>query len=533
MTVGQVVRLDGSVGQRLAVSLAQADSDPNSSKTFGVVTESILKNQSGFVLNSGLIRNLDTNHLTEGALVWLDPDIPGGMTTTKPSAPDHLVMVGVCVRQQTSTGILFVHVQNGYELDEIHDVRLTSLATGDLLTRTGDNLWENITRADLAADPLFTGPTGPTGPAGPTGAAGAIGPTGPAGATGDTGPAGATGPTGATGADGVSSAMRYYFSTTTTDTDPGSGYLQYDAGTVSGTSTIYIDALDILGGNRSSYIDSFDDSSSLVEGQLIITSATGSLTNIFNVTGVTTATGYRKIAVTWVNGTVLPSNGATLYVQFYRTGDAGATGATGATGDAGPVANFGWTKWGTTRNWGVPGYTFTGTNSFNNPKNNDCFTYFHVIGNPIQVDALACEVTTLSAGNIRMGLTAVDETYTPVGAPLFDSGDISTATTGVKTAVISTPIILQPGIYAVGFNKSSDALLRYWLATSGGSSGVPVTMGTSFYRRDTLRARTYGAFATPILLTIQTATLGIGTWVANAIATCYPVVLLNVSDPSA
>lgn len=177
-TKGQVVKLYGSTGQRVGVALAQANNDPNSSKSFGVTAESIAKNQEGFVVSEGFIFNIDTHLLAEGEIVWLDPDTPGAMTTTKPTAPDHLVMIGLCVRQQQNTGILFVKVQNGYEVDELHDVKYTNLATGDLLTRTSNNLWENISRATLSADPLFQGPTGPTGPAGNIGP---TGPTGPAG----------------------------------------------------------------------------------------------------------------------------------------------------------------------------------------------------------------------------------------------------------------------------------------------------------------------------------------------------------------
>lgn len=153
LTKGQVVYLSGSSGQKVEVALARADSDTTSARTFGVVAESISNAQSGFVITQGLLQGIDTNALTQGAIVWVSPTTAGGLTTTKPTAPDHLVMVGVCVNQASGTaGSLFVKVQNGYELDEIHDVKYTSLATGDLLTRTSSNLWENITRGNVAAD---------------------------------------------------------------------------------------------------------------------------------------------------------------------------------------------------------------------------------------------------------------------------------------------------------------------------------------------------------------------------------------------
>lgn len=150
---GQAVYLSGSSGQKIEVELARADSDTTSSKTFGVVAETIQDNNDGFVITNGVLSGFDTNALTEGQIIWLSGTVFGGLTTTKPVAPIHLVMVGICVKQGSGTsGSMFVKVQNGYELDEIHDVKYTSLATGDVLTRTSANLWENLTRGNLFAD---------------------------------------------------------------------------------------------------------------------------------------------------------------------------------------------------------------------------------------------------------------------------------------------------------------------------------------------------------------------------------------------
>jgi hypothetical protein len=326
---GKVVRLLGSQGQRLTVELAQADSELNSSKTLGVATESIADNQSGFITTEGLVRGINTSHLTEGAIIWLDPNTAGEMTTDKPTAPDHLVMVGLCV-VQGNNGTIFVKVQNGYELDELHDVRLTDLAVGDLLTRTSDGLWENITRADLSSDPLFTGPTGPTGPTGaastvtgPTGAAGVTGPTGAAGSIGATGPTGsagavgatgptgaagfigsdgatgptgaagstgATGPTGATGTSGYRGGISYLYSTNTTAADPGSGYFRLNNSTLSSVTAIYIDNLNTDGVSQTGWFDTFDNSTSSHKGYITLQSRVGSDYHfaIFNLTGIIT-----------------------------------------------------------------------------------------------------------------------------------------------------------------------------------------------------------------------------------------------------
>lgn len=221
---GSAVVINGSQGNRLTISKAMANAESTSSKTFGVLTEDILDNQSGFVTTEGLVRGIDTSALLEGAIVWLSPTVAGGLTTTKPSAPDHLVMIGVCVRQHQSVGMLYVKVTNGFELDELHNVKLTNPQNGDALVYNyATQLWEN----KQAVGP--TGPTGPqglqglqgvqgeqgiqgvTGIQGPTGPIGETGPTGPTGAAstevGPTGPTGAQGPTGPTGPMGADSTV--------------------------------------------------------------------------------------------------------------------------------------------------------------------------------------------------------------------------------------------------------------------------------------------------------------------------------------
>lgn len=141
----QVVRITGSQGQRLTVALAQANSDANSAASMAVVTEAIANNQEGFATVAGLVRQVDTSVFAEGAALWLSPTTPGGITSTRPAAPNHAVLVGWCVRSHATQGSIFVNVQNGFELGELHDVLITSSSAYNLLRRNSTNtLWENI-----------------------------------------------------------------------------------------------------------------------------------------------------------------------------------------------------------------------------------------------------------------------------------------------------------------------------------------------------------------------------------------------------
>ena len=242
-TKGKAVYITGSDGNNKLVSYAQANSEVTSSKTIAVMAETISGGSKGFAASFGLVRNINTNGLTEGAAVWLSPTVPGGLTSTKPVPPNNSVFIGYCVRANQNNGVLFVNIQNGYELDELHNVKFNGLTDGQsLVYDSATQLWVNETvlgqptvlsvgtvTSGTAAAVTVTGTapsqtlnfvlpkgdkgeTGATGATGPTGATGATGATGPQGAkgdkgdkgdTGDTGPTGATGPAGATGATGA------------------------------------------------------------------------------------------------------------------------------------------------------------------------------------------------------------------------------------------------------------------------------------------------------------------------------------------
>lgn len=141
---GEVVRFVGSDGTNKTVLPAQANSEATSTTTFGVMTEETTGGQKGFCTTFGLVRDLNTSALTEGAVAWLSPTVAGGMTTTKPSAPNHLVMVGFVIRSHANQGIIFVSVKNGYELDELHNVAISNPQNGDVLTYDSTaGVWKN------------------------------------------------------------------------------------------------------------------------------------------------------------------------------------------------------------------------------------------------------------------------------------------------------------------------------------------------------------------------------------------------------
>jgi hypothetical protein len=109
---GTAVYPTGSDGTNKTVAKAQANSESTSSLTFGILTEDIGNGQKGYVTTFGLVRDLDTSALTEGAAVWLSPSTAGGLTSTKPSTPNHIVLIGFCIRSHANNGVIFVNVDD-------------------------------------------------------------------------------------------------------------------------------------------------------------------------------------------------------------------------------------------------------------------------------------------------------------------------------------------------------------------------------------------------------------------------------------
>jgi hypothetical protein len=147
------VYLSGSQGNRITVAKALATSDPTSANTFGIVAESIANNQSGYVITEGLITNINTSALVEDSAVYLSPTVAGGLTSTKPQAPQHNVYIGVCVKSNAGSGELFVSIKNGLEITELHDVRITSpVDKASLYYKSNEGLWRDTTAALLVND---------------------------------------------------------------------------------------------------------------------------------------------------------------------------------------------------------------------------------------------------------------------------------------------------------------------------------------------------------------------------------------------
>jgi hypothetical protein len=145
LTKGTIVYISGATGNKPTVSKAIATGDSTSAQTFGFVQENIANNANGYVVVIGDLTGVDTSAFTEGDQLYLSSTTAGAFTSTKQYAPNHLVYVGIVTRSHPTLGQIEVNIQNGYEMDELHNVAAQSPSNGDILQYvTSTGLWTKI-----------------------------------------------------------------------------------------------------------------------------------------------------------------------------------------------------------------------------------------------------------------------------------------------------------------------------------------------------------------------------------------------------
>jgi hypothetical protein len=130
----------------MIVSKASNAAEATSSKTMGLLEAGGSTNAKVNVITEGLLAGLDTSTATVGDAVWLGTNgnlifWHYGGSTTKPSAPDHLVFIGIVTRVNANNGEIFVKPQNGFELEELHNLQVSAAAAGNTITYNGSGQW--------------------------------------------------------------------------------------------------------------------------------------------------------------------------------------------------------------------------------------------------------------------------------------------------------------------------------------------------------------------------------------------------------
>jgi len=155
---GQAVYVSSADGTNMIVSKASNATEAASSKTLGILAQSLAHNAKGFVITEGLLAGLDTSAATAaGDPVWLgtDGNLLFGLAN-KPYAPANMVSIGVVTRKNVSNGEIFIRIQNGFELDELHNVDARNPNNNDgIFYNSTTLLWEHKPVSAVYATPTL------------------------------------------------------------------------------------------------------------------------------------------------------------------------------------------------------------------------------------------------------------------------------------------------------------------------------------------------------------------------------------------
>ena len=158
VTKGQAVYVTSADGTNMIVGLASNASESTSSKTMGLLDATVTTNGFANVVTEGLLAGLDTTGANAaGDPVWLGTggNLIYGLLN-KPYAPNHLVFIGIVTRRNANNGEIFVKVQNGFELDELHNVDAKNPNNNDgIFYNSTTQLWEHKQISAVAPTPTL------------------------------------------------------------------------------------------------------------------------------------------------------------------------------------------------------------------------------------------------------------------------------------------------------------------------------------------------------------------------------------------
>lgn len=148
---GQAVYISTATGANMIASKASNTTEGTSSKTMGLLETGGVLNDQVNVITEGMLDNVDVGSASAGDPVWLGTsgNLIYGLAN-KPIAPAHLVFIGIVTKTGTA-GRIFIRVQNGFELNEIHNVLIgtdytsTPADNNILAYDSANSLWTNQT----------------------------------------------------------------------------------------------------------------------------------------------------------------------------------------------------------------------------------------------------------------------------------------------------------------------------------------------------------------------------------------------------
>jgi uncharacterized protein (DUF736 family) len=482
ITKGQVVMFTGAVGGSGTPTGAPASGVTDGTYIMGIAAENITSGTNGFVQTFGILKPVNTTGFATGTILWYNPSVAGGLTSTKPTAPNIKVQVAAVTAGNSSGGALIIRVTPGSELGATDsNVLFGSLASGNLLVYNATaGYWVN---ANLTAGTGISVTNG----------AGSV-------SIVNTGVTSAVAGTGMT-VSGATGAVTF------TNNDRGSSQNIFKNVAVSGQSTIVADSNDdtltVAAGTGVSLTTNAttdtltitntapDQTVALSAGTGISTSGTYPNFTVTN-TGVTSVAGTaNQVTVSASTGAVTFSLPATINVNTSGTAAnvtgtvAVANGGTGSTTAAGARTNLGATTLGANL-FTVPNpsaITFPRFNADNTVSSLSAADFRTAIG----AGTGNGTVTSVSGTGTASGLT-LSGTVTSSGS-LTLSGTVNSLAAGtyaisisgnaatVTNGVVTTGSYADPSwITSINYSKLTGTVPTWNQNTTGTSAGVVRTV---------------------------------------------------------
>lgn len=140
ITNGQIVKVTGSSGNRVVVSLGQATSAAQSISVFAIATQTIANNGSGYFTRFGIVRDINTGSWLEGDLLWLSTSA-GTLTNVQPAKNYTQMPVAIVTRAHATVGTIMVSPTLVPRLKTLGDVENYTSATEGNYLAFNNGLW--------------------------------------------------------------------------------------------------------------------------------------------------------------------------------------------------------------------------------------------------------------------------------------------------------------------------------------------------------------------------------------------------------
>ena len=150
LTKGMAVRISSPQGanktfvRALSVNIPLTGAVGN--QIIGIINEDITVNNFGYATTFGEITGLNTSNFVEGNEVYVSSTTSGSLTGSRPTAPNEIIPVGICIYNNPSQGKLFIKTRDPLHFGDITGFNpdTTNLLDGQVIRyRSSDGTWGN------------------------------------------------------------------------------------------------------------------------------------------------------------------------------------------------------------------------------------------------------------------------------------------------------------------------------------------------------------------------------------------------------